>query len=156
MSIHPVSKEDIETLRYIASDVLQPLYGDQTKAFREWLTGEGFKQAFIMKNDEGIPQAFVSLKINPSKDYIKVSTFFVMPNSRGNGIGKELLAWVLDYTLSETVCRSLKVTVSEDKSESLVFFQKNGFQVIDQIEGKYVEGKTEFILQKEVNRDKVS
>jgi GNAT superfamily N-acetyltransferase len=150
MSIHPVSMEDIETLHYIAFEVLQPLYGDQSKALREWLTGEGFKRAFLLKSSEGISQAFICLKANPSKDYIKVSTFFVMPNSRGNGVGKKLLTWALDYVVTQTSYNYIKVTISEDKPESLVFFQKNGFCLIDQIDGKYFTGKTEFILQKEV------
>lgn len=151
MLIHPVSDQDIDDLEFIAFKILQPIYGDQTKSLREWLSGEGFKRAFLMKNDIGESQAFVNLKIDPSKEYVKISTFFVMPDFRGNGVGKKFLTWVLDYVISNTSCTYLKVTVSEDKPESLVFFQKNDFQVIDKIEGKYSEGKTEFILKRSLS-----
>ena len=113
----------------------------------EWLTGEGYKRAFLGKDAHGQSQAFLSLKINPAKDYVKVSTFFVMPQVRGNGVGKALLMWMFSYVKEHTSSNSLKVTVSEDKPESLAFFQKHGFTVVDQVVGKYVEGKTEFILK---------
>lgn len=156
MSVISVGNQDAKVLKYIAFEVLQPLYGDQTKAFSEWLSGDGFKQAFLLKNDVGKSQGFVSLKINPSINYVKISTFFIMPDFRGNGIGKELLNWVFDYVLISTNVDFLKVTISEDKPESLAFFQKHKFKVIDQVEGKYFSGKTEFILQKELVREKIA
>lgn len=156
MDVQPVSQADLKDLEFIAFDVLQPLYGDQTKALSEWLTGKGYKRAFLGKDSHGQSQAFLSLKINPAKDYVKISTFFVMPQAQGNGVGKSLLLWMLSYVSDHTSSKYLKVTVSEDKPESLAFFQKHGFTVVDQVDGKYVEGKTEFILQKELLNEKVS
>ncbi len=150
MPILPVTESDRKDLEFIAFNALQPLYGDQSKTLSEWLTGDGFKKAFLMKDEEGNSKGFVSLKIDPSKDYVKISTFFIFPGFRGTGVGKCLIAWVITYVQNYNTYKYLKVTVSEDKPEALAFFQKHLFQVVEQYEGKYLPGKTEFVLYKEL------
>lgn len=150
MLIKPVSSKDLAILKHIAFDVLEPLYGDQSKAMSEWISGGGFKYAFLSKSREVEYQGFISLKINPLKDYVKISTLFVLPNFRENGIGKSLLQFVFKYVVDLGKYKYLKVTISEDKPESLAFFQKNNFVLTDKIDGKYKHNKTEFILYKEI------
>lgn len=154
MLIKSVSDKDLAILEHIAFDILEPLYGDQSKSLYEWVSGEGFKYAFLSKSREGEYQGFISLKINPLKDYVKISTFFVLPNFRGNGIGKSLLQFVFKYVIDLGKYKYLKVTISEDNPESLAFFQKNNFVLTDKIDGKYKHNKTEFILYKEIINEK--
>ncbi len=148
MYIRKVGKEDKDVLKEIADNILTPLYGDQTKAFNEWITGSGYKHAYCLE-EEGNVSGFVSLKADKSKTYLKISTLVVMPGYRNNGHGLELIRFAekfarkLDY-------QQIIVTVSETKDKSLRFFKNNNFFVVDKKKGKYQSGVAEYVLKKEI------
>lgn len=148
MLIRPVEKGDEEVLRRIATEILEPLYGDQTKAFNEWMIGAGFKHAFVPIKDSEVA-GLLSLKANPEKSYLKVSTLVVLLDCKKNGCGRAMMSHVWQFA-KEHGFRSIIVTVSEAKSESVRFFRKNGFHIVDERLGKYQEGVIEFIMEKEV------
>ena len=146
--IREVVQEDHEILSNVAQDILAPLYGDQGKAVQQWLNGEGFKRAFVYVFVGNIAGLLV-LKSNKSKDYLKISTLVVLDGFKGFGIGGELLSFAESFAKTN-LFRSIIVTVSEEKSESLSFFRKCGFVVIDSLNGKYQPGVVEHVLSKGV------
>lgn len=142
------SKDEVE-LRRIARKTLEPLYGNQDKALKEWLTGNGYKNAFVF-DEKGIKGLLV-LKKSPFKSFIKISTLLVLPESKGKKTGTRFLEFSENLAI-ECHYEYIIVTVSEKVPESMVFFQKLGFEIVDKVPGKYQPGVTEFILQKEVER----
>ncbi len=148
MDIRRVREEDYSALKIIAVGILEPLYGDQSKALHEWFTGEGYKHAFVLASEKEIA-GFLSLKANPTKPYLKISTLLVFDGHKKLGYGKKLLAKA-HHVAKELGFKKLKVTVSDSKQDSLNFFTSAGFVVIDKKLGKYKEGATEIILEMEV------
>jgi ASC-1-like (ASCH) protein/ribosomal protein S18 acetylase RimI-like enzyme len=148
MQVRKVNASDIQTLELIANEILAPLYGDQSKYLNQWLTGDSFKHAFLMF-ENNIPVGFVNLKRNPEKSYVKISTLLVLPAHQNKGYGPKLLDWALEHAV-EWYYDCMVVTVSEEKPESLGFFLKNGFQIINSLPGKYKLNVTEFVLKKSV------
>ncbi len=140
--------EDADILRKIAKEILEPLYGDQSKAFNEWMTGAGFKRAFVAVWDGNIV-GLLSLKVNPDKPFLKISTLLIISDHQGKGYGRQMLAFAESFA-REYGYRILIVTTSETKSESVSFFAKNGFTIIARKIGKYREGVTEFVMRKEL------
>jgi ribosomal protein S18 acetylase RimI-like enzyme len=137
------------TLELIANEILAPLYGDQTKYLNQWLTGDGFKHAFLFFDEENKPVGFLNLKRNPDKSYVKIATLLVLPAHQGKGYGSKLLDFAQKHAM-EWYFECMVVTVSEEKPESLSFFLKNGFQIIDSLSGKYKPNTTEFVLKKSI------
>ena len=148
MQVMPVTQEHAEPLERIAGEILKPLYGDQSKAYNEWMTGAGYKHAFVIEVD-GRVGGLLSMKANPVKDYLKVSTLLVLDPCQGRGCGQAMLQFAIDFAI-EYGYESIVVTVSESKPESIAFFRKHGFVVIDEQCGKYIDGVTEFVMQKEL------
>jgi ASC-1-like (ASCH) protein/ribosomal protein S18 acetylase RimI-like enzyme len=148
MQVRKVNAQDTLTLELIANEILAPLYGDQAKYLNQWLTGESFKHAFLMF-DNGVPVGFLNLKRNPEKTYVKISTLLVLPAHQNKGYGPKLLDWALKHAV-DWYYDCMVVTVSEEKPESLGFFLKNGFQIINFLHSKYKPNVTEFVLKKSV------
>ena len=151
MVIRRVSDGDRGNLQKIANEILCPIYGDQTKALSEWLTGSGFKHAYVLIEDEKIG-GLLSLKANPNKSYLKISTLVVGGGFRGRGGGRTLLNKTECFAKKNRFCK-IVVTVSETKNDSLAFFKGAGFKVIDKKIGKYQRNVAEIILEKEVNNE---
>ena len=148
MQIREVKKEDAGELENIAKTYLELLYGDQTKAVNEWLTGKGFKHVFVLTVNNRIA-GLLSLKNDPRKSYLKVSTLLVLEGFKKQGYGKVLLDKAEDFA-KEGHCSKILVTVSETVSDSLEFFKNAGFIEIDRKLGKYIKNVAEIILEKEV------
>jgi len=148
MEIRRVVESDYSVLNVIAKGILEPLYGDQSKALREWFSGEGFKFAFVLASEKETV-GFLSLKANPSKPYLKISTLLVFDGHKKLGYGKKLIAKAKKIA-SELGFKFIKVTVSDAKPESLDFFMGSGFKVVSKEPDKYKTGSTEIILQWEV------
>lgn len=144
--LRKVTSKDEVFLRKIADEYLVPIYGDQTKALNGWLTGKGYKSAFIIEA-HGQMAGLLSLKRDPAKDYVKISTLLIVDEFQRNKLGKILLDKSIEFTREQRVDR-LIVTVSETVPQSVVFFLKNDFQIIDKKFGKYKRGVTEFIMER--------
>ncbi len=148
MRIRRVCQEDFWLLKSVVCDILEPIYGSQKKALNEWITGEGYKHAFVLEKGEEVT-GFLSLKADPSKNYMKISTLLVFEGHQGNGFGKKLLDCSLENA-KEKGYKKIKVTVSEGKEDSVDFFKKAGFKVVEEHVGKYKPGVTEIIFEKEI------
>lgn len=146
MTIRRVKKGDELALKRIAVEILEPLYGSQDKAYNEWLTGNGFKHAFVAVDQDEVA-GFLSLKANPDKPYLKISTLVILPEYVSNGLGKKLLAKAEGFAREEGY-NSIIVTVSESVKESIDFFNKHDFKIIEQKDSLYREGVAELIMEK--------
>jgi ribosomal protein S18 acetylase RimI-like enzyme len=148
MNIRSILKSDEEQLRIIAKNILEPLYGSQEKAITEWLTGNGYKKTFVILQNGNIA-GLLSMKVNPSKNFLKISTLVVIKEFRGMKIGRQLLDFAIEFT-KDNEYRNIIVTVSESKPKAVSFFQNSGFETIERCLGKYIEGINELIMLKEV------
>lgn len=148
MSIRPVFVEDEIQLRAIAENILEPLYGSQEKAIREWLTGAGYKNAFVFSQTGDIA-GLLSMKANPNKDFLKISTLVVAEKFRGAKIGRNLLDFAIEFTKVKKY-KNVIVTVSESKPKAVSFFENSGFKTVDKCWSKYINGVNELIMLKEV------
>ena len=77
MGIRAVFKDDEKKLRIIAKQILEPLYGCQKKAINEWLTGNGYKHAYVYVQNTTVV-GLLSMKASPEKSFLKISTLVVM------------------------------------------------------------------------------
>ena len=145
MYIRRVCPDDYKTLEGVAKNILEPLYGDQSKALREWFSGEGFKHAFVLVGGDEI-EGFLSLKANQGKSYLKISTLVVLDRYKDAGRGKKLLEKAKEVA-KQLGYHQIIVTVSDSKQESLNFFIRSGFVIIDRKPGKYKPNSTEIILE---------
>lgn len=146
MPIRKVKKEDEAILRRLANEVLKPIYGNQSKAINEWLTGTGFKHAFVLTDNKKII-GLLSLKANPCKPYLKISTLLVTKGHRDKNVGRQLLEKAFIFAIDKEYNEVL-VTVSETKEEVLGFFMCSGFHLIKKCPDKYTKGITEYILRR--------
>jgi ribosomal protein S18 acetylase RimI-like enzyme len=128
MQVRIASQSNYTTLELIANEILAPLYGDQTKYLNQWLTGDGFKHAFLFFDEENKPVGFLNLKRKPDKSYVKIATLIVLPTHQGRGYEAKLLNFAQKHAM-EWYFECMVVTVSEEKPESLSFFLKNRFRI---------------------------
>jgi ribosomal protein S18 acetylase RimI-like enzyme len=149
MNVREVNNSDMATLVSLATDVLEPLYGDQTKAVREWTEGGGHKHAYMVVSAHDERLGFLCIKAKPGRDYLKISTLYVLDDHRTRGIGKRLLELAEEYALFNGY-KAVVVTVSEKKRDVLPFYHRHGYHEIDRVNGKYVPGIDEYILRKEI------
>jgi len=148
MGIRAIVKKDETQLRDIAKKILEPLYGSQEKAINEWLTGNGYKKVFVFSQD-GSVASLLSMKVNPKKNFLKISTLVVVEESRGMKIGRQMLKFAINFA-KEKGFKNIIVTVSESKPKAMAFFQNSGFETSKTCLGKYIESVNEFIMLMEV------
>jgi len=146
MCIRKVASDDEGCLRKIAQEILEPIYGNQEKAIDGWLNGNGFKHAFVFEDDKKII-GLLSLKANPDKSYLKISTLIVTNGHRDKNVGRELLGKALVFAV-ERDCGEVVVTVSEMREDVLGFFMCSGFHLVKKCPDKYTKGITEYILRR--------
>ena len=151
MFFRGIEPNDKDFLENIANNILKPIYGSQKKAMEEWRTGSGFKHTFIgTVRREGVEYCvgFLSLKDNPKKSYLKISTLVIADSeNRGHGYGVYLLRKAEEFAKKRGY-KKIIVTVSEEKKDAISFFVRSGFVVIREIMGKYRAGVKEIILKK--------
>lgn len=147
MSIRKVESKDKGRLEELANKYLVPLYGDQSKALKGWLTGYNYKHAWVFEAEDKDIAGLVAVSNKPNKDYVKLSTLIVKEKYQGCGISNALLKKALDYALSSEK-KELSVTVGEDIKTSLGFFYKNDFKLKKKLADKYRKGKKELVLIK--------
>lgn len=141
-----VKSTDKQELQEIADEYLVPLYGDQSKALHGWLTGSNYKISWVAVDEKDKIMGLLVISNKPYRDYVKIATLLVIREFSDRGIGSLLLKKAMDY-LESSGKKKLIVTVSETVPESLVFFLRNKFDIINKKVGKYKPGIVEFILQ---------
>lgn len=142
--IRQVTKDDKNTLKAIAKKYLENLYGLQDDKITEWITGTAFKQSWVFEQGDNIAGLLV-LKDNPNKDYVKISTLIVPEDYRRLGIGSNLLEKAVEYT-KYSGKNNLSATVSEGLESMMSFLKNNDFEIINELNDKYIKGKTEYVF----------
>lgn len=151
-----VSPEKMEVVTEIFNRILEPLYGDQTKAISQIETSSD-RKCFLLYEGK-TPRAVLVFKTVLSSEFaefgvdnsIEVKSLFVDHSKQNSGRG---LGSALVNKLKEEVeklglpHKGIHVTVSETKQESLMFFEKKGFKVVHTWDGRYIEGVKEHLLQ---------
>jgi ASC-1-like (ASCH) protein/N-acetylglutamate synthase-like GNAT family acetyltransferase len=142
-------------LKEIFKTVLEPLYGSQEQALNKIILGQD-RKCFLLYEQEN-PVGLVAFKTLFTDEFasfglqksIEIKSLFVVnaEKNSGRGLGLILLNKVVEETNKLMIGHeSFHVTVSENKSESLNFFQRRGFKIINEWEGKYVPNVKEYLL----------
>lgn len=74
----------------------------------------------------------------------------VVENQRGEGIGKLLMNYVLEW-LKQKKCHLCRIEVKIENPEAITFFQKRGFKKIKRLPKFYPSGKDAFLMTKRIN-----
>jgi ribosomal protein S18 acetylase RimI-like enzyme len=82
-------------------------------------------------------------------DWLHIDTLWVDEDSRGAGIGSELLRQIEHEAKSKSICGSHTETTD---FQALDFYLKNGYEVFGELEGK-PEGTTWYFIKKAFARD---
>ncbi len=158
LSFHKVNgshSAEMSEITKIFQRVLEPLYGSQTKALQQ-IEESRDRSAFLLY-EESKPVGVLVFKNVPSNEYqalgvsnsIEIKSLFVdhAAQNSGKGFGSRLVDKLYEelkkMELSED---GVHVTVSETRSESLLFFQKKHFQIMHAWDGRYQPGTREFLL----------
>lgn len=137
--------------------VLAPIYGDQTAALKKIMAAEDRTCRMLYEGEE--PRGIVVYKDQPSQECaqrgirnsFEIKTLCLLDpcNQSGKGLGKALLQHCIE-TAKKVEAAAIHVTVNDTKPESLSFFQKNGFQVLEKKPGHI---GTEYVLQKRLKEE---
>jgi GNAT superfamily N-acetyltransferase len=146
----------MQTISNLINKTIAPLYGDQSEAIKKIGAAED-RLSYLLLNEENDPLGVIIFKKNLSQEFelfeinnaIELKTLFVVdPDKNSNkGLGSMLLNQCLEYAKSINA-KYIVVTVSEEKPESLLFFQKKGFNIIYTLENKYKSKTKEYIIAK--------
>lgn len=150
---HPLFSE----VKEIMDEVLTPLYGKQESALEKISKSIDRECVVMLVNNKLV--GLLIYKTNISDEFskfdicssIEIKTLFLKNsnNNSGKGFGSCLLNKALEYG-KVVGAKSLSVTVSENKQESLAFFQRKGFKIVHTFSGKYVAGVNEYLLKYEI------
>jgi len=145
----------MKTLYSLFQTTIAPLYGDQEEALKK-ISDAKDRLAYLLVNEEKVlgvlvykntvTQEFALLGVD---DAIELKTLFVVDAKTNSGIrlGTQLFNKCLEYAKS-VKAGYIVVTVSEEKPESIKFFERKGFKKIDAMPNKYKVGVTEYIFAK--------
>lgn len=78
-------------------------------------------------------------------DHLSVELFYIEANTRGKGIGTKLLEEVEKTALEKHCKYAFLETMSFNAP---VFYQKNGYNILAQIENSPAEGETRYFMKK--------
>jgi len=146
-------------VREIFNRVLRPLYGSQEKALRQISASED-RTLFLLYNGQD-PVGVLQFKTIPSNEYeqfgvndsIEIKSLFLNQSqaNSGRGLGSALVNKLYqECSKLQVPFTGYHVTVSEDKQESLRFFEKKGFEIVHTWVGRYQDGKKEHLLYRPV------
>lgn len=154
----PYSQE-AEILQDVFNKILTPLYGSQDSAIEKILNASD-RDSFVAYNENNDPIGLLVYKNQPTEEFaeygafnsLEIKTLFLIDAEKNSGKGYGSML----YNQLESVGYKggydfIHVTVSEDKPESIAFFKKKGFKIAAEFIGKYIEGKTEYLLVKDLD-----
>ena len=153
--------EKMTDVERIFNEVLEPLYGPQTKAIFQIQESKD-RNCFLLYEDQTFtnPVAVLCFKIDPTDEFaefgvkksVEIKSLFVYhpKDNSGKGYASRLVDKLkneLHGMLTAGYAQSIHVTVSEKVPESLVFFsKKKDFEVVHTWNGRYHQGVKEHLL----------
>lgn len=155
-TVQPSSPE-LAFVEKVFQTTIEPLYGDQSSALKK--ISDSRDRTCELYVEQGVPVGLLVYKNHTvqefahlgARDSLEIKSLFVIDakHNSGKGTGSALIERVKEVA-RQLHARTLVVTVSEHKPESLSFFLKKGFRIIHTYHGKYLPGVDEYLLTKEV------
>lgn len=153
-----VSGEDsggMSTISEIFRRILVPLYGSQERALEQ--IRQGIDRSAYLLYEDTAPVGVLVFKNQPTQEFqeagvsnsVEIKSLFVdhATQNSGKGLGSRLLTKLYEELKNRSLNEDgIHVTVSETRQESLQFFQKKHFQIVDSWKGKYQPDVTEYLL----------
>lgn len=97
-------------------------------------------------------QEFVAyLGIEYEESILKLSKLYVLPEYRKAGIGKEAMELVFDAAKNRNL-QTIQLIVNRNNNKAIKYYQKWGFNIIDELEHTYPNGHTEKDYLMEIKR----
>lgn len=136
--IKRASKNEIATIQQIAYDTWPHAYGEiLSTAQLEYMLGKIYSEVSIAQQmqqgsvfyivyQNAIPVGFAAIYTYAPK-VIKLDKIYVLPNTHGTGVGKELLQFVIARA-KEQQAESLILNVNKN-NKAQGFYTKNGFAI---------------------------
>lgn len=128
---------DLPTLRRIArvSHRDSRFYADPTlratadDLFETWIAKscEGYADAVFVAERDGAPAGYITLHYSSPSDN-RIGLFAVDPESRGRGIGRQLIGRAVEWLCAQGASESRVVTQGRNR-DALRLYQKAGFRV---------------------------
>lgn len=150
--------ELVGVVECLFEEIIKPIYGDQALAIERIRKGVDRTTKLFFENEN--PIGVLVVKTLPNDEFasvgapngIEIKTLFVIDpeKNKGKGYGKKLLIESLVQAV-KSKADYLVVTVSENKEESLGFFQAKGFEIKKAMPDKYTDGVIEYLLIKGYN-----
>ena len=155
-------KKNIEINKFKNININDPFFDslkNSCQEFENWFAKKSDDEAYLMKDEEGLIQAFLYIKEEkgevgdvkpplPKDQYLKVGTFKINPH--GTKLGERFIKKIFDNALSKGI-KKIYVTIFPDHQELIQLLEKFGFE-------KYGHKKTkngvEDVLLKQI--DKIS
>lgn len=150
-----VNPEKMEVVSEIFHRILTPLYGSQDKAIGQIRESIDRRCYLLYEEDAALGVlVFKTVLTNEFKDLgveesIEVKSLFVdnAGKNSGRGVGSDLVNKLKEESEKLGLNhKGIHVTVSENKTDSLAFFQKKNFAIVHEWNGRYKEGTKEYLL----------
>lgn len=150
--------EKLDLLTEIFHRILTPLYGPQDEAIKKIVEGKDRSCFLLCENEEAVGVLVLKTAISDEfeelgvKASIEVKSLFVdhAAQNSGKGLGSALVdklkQEVSKLNIGQKGIKGIHVTVSETEQKSLQFFQKKGFRIVHEWQGRYIKGVAEYLL----------
>lgn len=145
ISLRKAEQTDVPTLRKLASRTWFKTYGsllskEQMDYMFEWMYSEKSileqittkGHVFFLAYEGSKPLGYVSIE-KQGEALFHLHKIYIVPSSQGKGIGKKLLEQSYLYAREHTSESNFQVELNVNRgNKALNFYQKMGFQIIDQ------------------------
>lgn len=84
-------------------------------------------QVFIIDNRHVIGQIGAELRGNEGY----VNLFYLVPEFRGRGYGRKMIAWVEEYFIKQGI-RTYKLRVARSNKQALHLYKKSGLEIVEE------------------------
>lgn len=162
---NPVDHEFVASRLF---DFMYTYYKDFYPDFEKWYNEKvipGFaekKRSIHVVKDADSSYGVSIAKISQSSTKPnKISSFFLLPETKGYGLGTRLLEYTIDELKIHAVSHEVIITVPEERAGNneadtsfLAFLKQNGFGIVDILNDKYRVGAKEYVLSAQLNRGK--
>src|SRR3984893_15845579 len=139
--IEPATIEDLPLLTELLMDLFsqesdfRPDYNNQMRGLRLILEQPNRGRIFVLRSADriiGMINLLFTISTAEGGFVILLEDLIVHHNFRGQGMGSQLLNYAIDYAKQKDF---LRITLLTDRvsEESLVFFEKHGFQRSDMV-----------------------
>ncbi len=88
---------------------------------------------FFYLNEKSEPIGMIGVTFNKRKRLSHVATivwFYVLPEYRKNGIGKELILFLIDHLNNLSHIRKVSLTVISSQEKAIAMYKQNSFKIV--------------------------